>query len=53
MADQPVKRDYYGDTQQGVGYGLKPEAISQALENEMEQGKLTPRAAGGAQLHHE
>ncbi|WVO21152.1 uncharacterized protein IAS62_002458 [Cryptococcus decagattii] len=51
--DQPVKRDYYGDSQQGVGFGLKPEAISQALENEMEQGKLTPRAARGAELHHE
>lgn len=52
-AFQPVKRDYYGDSQQGVGFGLKPEAISQALENEMEQGKLTPRAAVAAQLHHE
>ncbi|TYJ53246.1 hypothetical protein B9479_006113 [Cryptococcus floricola] len=48
-----VARDYYGDKKQGVGMGLKAEALSQALENEVEAGSLTPTAAGGADIQHE
>ncbi|WVN86442.1 uncharacterized protein L203_101606 [Cryptococcus depauperatus CBS 7841] len=52
IPDLNVKRDYYGDGQKGVGMGLKPEVIAQALKNEVEQGKLLPKVAQG-DLHHE
>ncbi|WVR07686.1 hypothetical protein IAU60_004728 [Kwoniella sp. DSM 27419] len=48
-----IKRDYFGDHKGGVGVGVRAEAISQALENKVEQGHLMPKAlAGGEQAPH-
>ncbi|WVF73002.1 hypothetical protein IAT40_007820 [Kwoniella sp. CBS 6097] len=45
--DENVKRDYFGDHKGGVGIGVKPEAITQALEHKVEKGMLMPKALAG------
>ncbi|KAK8853184.1 hypothetical protein IAR55_003886 [Kwoniella newhampshirensis] len=42
IPDLTAKRDYFGNAH---GIGLRPEAITQALENQVEMGQLTPKAA--------